>query len=63
MHNRLKGYFAHIRLVDKMLNILGTEVWVWTQFNKTKPEGSEWNVTLSADNYVLLVDSITTVAR
>ena len=43
--------------------ILGTEVWVWTQFNKTKPEGNDWNVTLSADNYVLLVDSITTVAR
>ena len=41
----------------------GTEVWIWKQFNKTKPDSFDWNVTLSKDNYNLLIDAITTVAR
>ena len=42
----------------------GTEVWIWKQFNKTKPDDIyDWNVTLSRDNYNLLIDAITTVAR
>lgn len=60
--------FHYIRiqlLVEKRLinACKGTEVWIWKQFNKTKPDSFDWNVTLSKDNYNLLIDAITTVAR
>ena len=42
---------------------VGTEIWIWNQFNKSKPFGETWNVTLTKDNYELLIDAITTVAR
>jgi len=39
------------------------EVFMWMHFNKTKPNATEWSVTLSEDNYVYLVDLVTTVGR
>ena len=41
----------------------GTEIWIWQQFNKTKPVTDVWEVTLSGDQYQLLIDAITTVSR
>ena len=51
-------YYQH-----SLLRLIGTEIWIWKQFNKTKPDLMQWNVTLSKDNYNLLIDAITTVAR
>ena len=41
----------------------GTELWIWKQFNKTKPETDDWDVTLTGNQYQLLIDAITTVSR
>ena len=45
------------------LYMKGTELWIWKQFNKTKPETDNWDVTLTGNQYQLLIDAITTVSR
>ena len=65
----MKGNLNCIQIIKLLQNeeivafSKGTELWIWKQFGKEKPETFNWNVTLSAAQYQLLIDAITTVSR